>query len=125
LYTWQSAQQACQSRRDGWRLPTTDEWQQLAKHYGGVSDDSADRGKQAYAALLSGGSAGFNALLGGGRAPDAGKYERLEAHGFFWTASESSPGRAWFYNFGKGGSSLHRQRDGEKQWAFSVRCVRE
>jgi len=71
-----------------------------------------------------GGSSGFNALLGGGRSDD-GQYARLEAHGFYWTASEIDGGNAWFYNFGKGGQALHRQSGGEKQRAFSVRCVRD
>jgi hypothetical protein len=30
LYTWESAQRGCQSLGDGWRLPTDDEWRQLA-----------------------------------------------------------------------------------------------
>jgi uncharacterized protein (TIGR02145 family) len=122
LYTWESAQRACRSLGNGWRLPTNDEWRQMAKHYGGVSNDSDDRGNAAYKALLSGGSSGFNAVLGGGRSPD-GEYARLNAHGFYWTASESDPATAWFYNFGKGGLALHRQNGGEKQRAFSVRCV--
>ena len=69
LYTWESARRGCQSLGDGWRLPTDDEWRQMAKHYGGVSEDSDDKGKAAYKALLTGGSSGFNALLGGGRIP--------------------------------------------------------
>ncbi len=124
LYTWESARRACQSLGDGWRLPTDDEWRQMAKNYGGVSEDSDDRGKAAYKALLAGGSSGFNALLGGGRSDD-GQYARLEAHGFYWAASESDPASGWFYNFGRGGLALHRQSGGEKQRAFSVRCVRE
>jgi uncharacterized protein (TIGR02145 family) len=124
LYTWESAQRGCQSLGDGWRLPTDDEWRQMAKHYGGVRDDSNDSGRAAYKALLIGGGSGFNALLGGGRSDD-GQYARLKAHGFYWTASESDPASAWFYNFGQGGLSLNRQREGEKQRAFSVRCVRE
>ena len=124
LYTWGSAQRGCQSLGGGWRLPTNDEWRQLAKHYGGVRDDSDDSGNAAYKALLVGGSSGFNALLGGGRASDDGRYTRLEAHGFYWTASESDSARAWFDNFGKGGLALNRHSDGEKQRAFSVRCVR-
>jgi uncharacterized protein (TIGR02145 family) len=124
LYSWESARRVCQSLGDGWRLPTDDEWRQMAKHYGGVSEDSDDRGKAAYKALLIGGSSGFNALLGGGRSHD-GQYARLEAHGFYWTASESDPASGWFYNFGRGGQALHRQSGGEKQGAFSVRCVRE
>ena len=50
LYTWASAQGVCQSLGDGWRLPTDDEWRQMAKRYGGVSSDSADRGKESPAA---------------------------------------------------------------------------
>jgi len=123
LYTWESARRVCQSLGDGWRLPTDDEWRQMAKHFGGVSEDSDDRGKEAYMALLAGGSSGFNALLGGGRSDD-GQYARLEAHGFYWTASESDPASGWFYNFGRGGLALHRQYGGEKQRAFSVRCVK-
>jgi len=123
LYTWESARRVCQSLGDGWRLPTDDEWRQMAKHYGGVSEDSDDKGKAAYKALLAGGSSGFNSLLGGGRSDD-GKFARLEAHGFYWTASEDNPTSGWFYNFGRGGQALHRQSGGEKQGAFSVRCVR-
>ena len=67
LYTWESAQGVCQSLGGGWRLPTDDEWRQMAKRYGGVSSDSADKGKAAFTVLLSGGTSGFNAVLGGNR----------------------------------------------------------
>ena len=124
LYTWESARRACQSLGDGWRLPTASEWRKLAQHYGAAPDDSADSRKAAYTALLIGGSSGFNARLGGGR-DLAGQYGRLEAHGFYWTASESDSANVWFYNFARGQLSLFRQSAGEKERAFSVRCVRE
>jgi uncharacterized protein (TIGR02145 family) len=124
LYTRESAQRVCQLLGHEWRLPTDVEWRQLAKHYGGVSVDSDDRGKAAYKALLDGGSSGFNAVLGGGRSGN-GQYARLEAHGFYWTASDSDPATGTFYNFGRGGQALHRQAGGDKQSAFSVRCVRD
>jgi uncharacterized protein (TIGR02145 family) len=123
LYTWESAQRACQLLGDGWRLPTDDEWRRMAKQYGGVGNDSPDNGKAAYTALLSGGTSGFNAVLGGNRSPD-GKYDRLEAHGFYWTASGNDPITAPFYNFGKGSQGLYRQPQGQKPMAVSVRCVR-
>jgi uncharacterized protein (TIGR02145 family) len=104
-------------------LPTDAEWRQLAKHHGGVSQDSDDKGKAAYKGLLTGGDSGFNAVLGGGRSEDR-QYARLEAHGFYWTASENDAASAWFYNFARGGQALHRQSGGEKERAFSVRCVR-
>jgi uncharacterized protein (TIGR02145 family) len=123
LYTWESAQRVCQSLGDGWRLPTDDEWRQMAKRYGGVSDDSADKGRAAFTALLSGGTSGFNAVLGGNRSTD-GQYARVEAHGLYWTASDNDARTAPLYNFGEGGQALHRQPQGQKQMALSVRCVR-
>jgi uncharacterized protein (TIGR02145 family) len=124
LYTWESAQRGCQFLGDGWRLPANDDWRQMAKHYGGVRDDSDDSGKSAYAALLIGGSSGFDAVLAGNRSEE-GEYARLGAHGLYWTASESDANSAWFYNFGKGGSALNRHSGGSKKLALSVRCVRD
>lgn len=124
LYTWESAQRACQLLGNGWRLPTDEEWRLLAKRYGGVSQDADDKGMAAYKALLIGGHSKFNALLGGGRSHD-GQYARLEAHGFYWTASEIDLANGWYYNFGKGSQALHRQDGGDKNRAFSVRCVRD
>ena len=124
LYTWASAQRACQSLGSGWRLPADDEWRQLAKRYGGISSDSADEGRASFTALVSGGASGFNAVMGGTRR--AGEYSRVEAHGLYWTASQNNDSAtAPFYNFGKNGGALHRQPQGEKQMAISVRCVRE
>src|SRR5688572_13491373 len=78
LYTWESAQRGCRSLGDGWRLPTNDEWRQMAQRYGGLGNDSPNTGNPAYTALLSGGTSGFNAVLGGNRSPDR-QYDRLEA----------------------------------------------
>jgi uncharacterized protein (TIGR02145 family) len=124
LYTWDAAQRVCQSLGGGWRLPTNEEWQRMAKHYGGVRDDSTDGGKAAFPALIAGGSSGFNAVFGGGRSPDGREYARLEAHGFYWTASETDTAHAWMYNLGKNGQILNRHANGEKARAHSVRCIR-
>jgi uncharacterized protein (TIGR02145 family) len=123
LYTWQSAKEGCKLLGEGWRLPTSDEWRQLAMLYGGVAQDSNVTRKEAYKRLLYGGDSGFNAILGGGRNPD-GQYSRLDAHGFYWTATAGDSSTAWFYNFGKGSQALHQQDGGEQLRAFSVRCVK-
>jgi len=123
LYTWESGQKACALLGQGWRLPTNEDWQHMAKQYGGVRDDSGDKGNGAYKELLQGGTAGFNALLGGGR-DLAGNYARLDGHGFYWTVTQRDTSNAWFYNFGKGSQMLNRHSDGEKASAFSVRCVK-
>lgn len=124
LYTWHAARQACRSAGEGWRLPTNEDWLRMAKAFGGVRDDSADGGAAAFLALRPGGPSGFEALLGGGRAPE-GQYSRLDEHGFYWTDSEAEPGSAWFYNLGKNGRILNRHPTGEKTGALSVRCIRD
>jgi hypothetical protein len=115
-----------QSMRGGWRLPTDDECR-IAKPYGGIGQDSNDDGKVAHKALPAGGDSGFNGLLGEDRSED-GHYAQLEVQGFYWTASESGPDRAFSTTltgagklciFNWGGQALHRQTQGEKQWAFS------
>ena len=124
LYTWKSAQEGCKLLGEGWRLPSIDEWRQLAAYYGGVPEDSNENRKKAYKALLDGGSAGFNAVLGGGRDLE-GKYARVDAHGFYWTATQNDSSTAPFCNFAKGSQALYIQSDGEKYRAFSVRCIRD
>lgn len=123
LYTWESAQQACRLLGHAWRLPTDDEWRQLAKRYGGIAGDSADDGKAVFTALLRGGTSGFEAVFGGNRSD--GQYARLDAHGFYWTASDNDSASAPFYNFGRNGQALHRQPQGDKRMAISVRCIRD
>ena len=124
LYTWESAQMGCRRFGNGWRLPTNDEWQKMAKLYGGVRGDSDDDGKSAYKALTAGGSAGFNVQFGGNRNSDDGQFKRMEAHGFYWTASETDAANAWFYNFGQA-RFLNRHSDGNKKMGLSVRCIRD
>lgn len=119
LYTWASAAQGCTQLGPGWRLPTDDEWRELANAYGGLLGDS--EGRQAQTDLVAGRRSGFNAVLGGNRDAD-GSYARLDAHGFYWTATESDTGHAWFYNFGRLG--LNRHGGGDKAMAVSVRCIK-
>jgi uncharacterized protein (TIGR02145 family) len=123
LYTWESALQACRALAGTWRMPTNEEWRQLANHYGGLRQESPDLGKAAYMALITGGNSGFNAVYGGGRTGTSGEYQRLDAHGLYWSSTASSPDHAWVYNFGRNGQSVNRHKDFEKLWAVSVRCV--
>jgi len=125
LYTWESARRACLALRDRWRLPTNDEWRALGIAYGGIREDTADKGRAAYEALIAGGRSGFDAVLGGGRNDKDLQYLRLDAHGFYWTATESGAQTAWVCNFGRNGVSMGRHADGEKLRAFAVRCIRD
>jgi uncharacterized protein (TIGR02145 family) len=124
LFTWEAAKTACEALGDGWRLPTNDEWHEMARYYGGVREDSEDNGQRAFHSLLDSGDSGFNALLAGNRNSD-GTYGRLERHGFYWTSTEYDTGTAWFYNFGRGSMILARHEDGQKDRACSVRCIQD
>ena len=123
LYTWESARRGCVLLGEGWRLPTEAEWARLTSLYGGMTADSIVLRKRAYKVLLADGGAGFNAVLGGNRDP-GGNYVRGDAHGFYWTITENDSRSAWYYNFAKGSQALFRQDGGEKERAFSVRCVK-
>ncbi|HZY79896.1 MAG TPA: FISUMP domain-containing protein [Cyclobacteriaceae bacterium] len=124
LYNWKISMKVCGELGPGWRLPTGDDWKQLAKHYGGAFGDSDDNGKGAFVALMDGGSSKFNALLGGGMGIN-GESWRGDAHGFYWTSTELNDSTAAFINFGKGRPALYIQNDGEKSDALAVRCVKD
>lgn len=124
LYSWKTAMTVCGQLGEGWRLPSKDEWQALAKQFGGIFGDSNDNGKAAYVALTDGGTSQFNALLSGGSDPVSG-YKGMDHHGFYWTSTETNDSTAWFGNFGLGRPALYIQNDGEKFRAFAVRCVKE
>lgn len=123
LYTWESAQVGCSSLGAGWRLPTKDEWQQLTNLYGDTTKQAQANREKAYQALLYSGNTELKAVLGGGRNLDS-TYARIEAHGFYWTITETDIALAWFANFAKGSQALYLQNEGEKPRAFSVRCIK-
>ena len=124
LYTFRSAKQGCSLLGKGWRLPTSTEWKRLVILYSPGSKDSIESRKAAYQSLLQNGSSTFKALLGGGR-DLSGEYARLEAHGFYWTSTQPDRSTACFANFAKGSRALYIQNEGEKERAFSVRCVKQ
>ncbi|MBM3793632.1 MAG: hypothetical protein FJW31_06105 [Acidobacteria bacterium] len=91
--------------------------------YGALLEEDKTRSQAAFKALRPGGASGFDALLSGGRTPE-GENACGEAHGFYWTATESDASHAWFYNLGRGMGAVNRHADGEKKRAFAARCVR-
>lgn len=124
LYTWQAANEGCRLLGEGWHLPSYEEWRSLAKHYGGIRGDAQDSGKAAFVALIDSGSANFNIVFGGRYDTTARTYHRVNAHGFYWTATESNSTQAWFLNLGRNGRFVNRHPDGDKPMAISVRCVK-
>jgi uncharacterized protein (TIGR02145 family) len=123
LYTWEAAQQGCSLLGEGWHLPTTAEWHNLLKHFGGVFEESVNDGKKAFGQLLRTEKPTFGATLGGNRNTD-GTYARIEGHGFYWTLTAYDDKNAGFLNFANGRKVLFLQPDMEKSDAISVRCIK-
>jgi uncharacterized protein (TIGR02145 family) len=123
LYTWEAAQRGCSSLGKGWHLPSTEEWHDLLKYFGGAFSLSGSDGKEAFKKLLHNEKTTFGATLGGNRNVD-GTYDRIEAHGFYWTSTKFDPGNAGFLNFANGRKVLFLQPDMEIDRAISVRCIK-
>ena len=121
LYSWAAAKKACAAV--GWRLPTDQEWRNMAKQYGGADDDAADGGKAAYKALINKGDSGFAALLGGWRGP-RGDYSYLGVRGYYWSGTEKGTQNAWGYIFLSVDGKLYR-RGSVKSYGFSCRCLKD
>ncbi|AXY74639.1 hypothetical protein D3H65_11895 [Paraflavitalea soli] len=78
-----SAAQAVANTPAGWRIPSQADWNNLI----------TSLGANAYAALIAGGSSGFNAQ-GGGMGDGQGNFNSMGATGYYWTgtANNQQPG---------------------------------
>ncbi|MCB0553444.1 MAG: hypothetical protein KDD02_07820 [Phaeodactylibacter sp.] len=124
LYTWEAARKACPP---GWRLPTDEEWKNLADSFGEYSDNGDIIGDQnkSYQALIEGGNSGFSALPGGYyQATPMDIFFFLGYHGFYWSATEIDLGGAWGYKFDGYYRKLYRLNN-NKTWGFSCRCIQD
>ena len=65
---------------------------------------------------------GFSALPGGQRTPDA--FDNMGRFGFWWTATEASPGVAWYRLLYNDHSTISRMTI-SKTDGHSVRCIRD
>ncbi len=106
LYTWNAAIKACPK---GWRLATFEEWWKLIVHY--EPDNLAQKEKPH-----------LIALFGGARNP-YGKYNGLTISGYYWSNSEISLVKAWYFKFKKEKESV--KNDSLKSYAFSCRCIKK
>lgn len=123
LYTWKAAIKACPP---GWRVPEDEEWETLAQEFGGYWDsrESIDSGRQAYSALIKGGSSGFSALLGGCRDYYDSDFNDLGHCGTYWTATKYSSDCALTNEFDRGSGKLYRIIN-PRAWGYSCRCVQD
>ncbi len=133
LYTWdvvmngsrdEGAQGICP---DGWHVPTDAEMKILETELGMTSDE-ADMGNTWRGAgigtkLKFGGSSGFDALLSGRRLDD-GTYNYLDKIEYLWTSTESGENKVWRRTLDKQENKVGRFDSTPKNYAFSVRCLK-
>jgi len=141
LYTWNAAATACPS---GWHLPSDDEWKTL-EMFLGMSQNEADKdgirgtneGRKLkstfgwYPAPSNGrNEVGFWALPGGFRS-GTGDFQLLSVQGYWWTATNSDPGKVWYRALGSTPESATKiaRRDivvgTAEPFSFSVRCIKD
>ena len=106
----------------GWRLPTNLEWFGLIRNFNGQKSPLEKNSRNAYSALIDGGSSGF-AVTPGGYRTDSGKFTQMGQHGNFWTGSAYDHISAWFYWFFEDERRLGRYIL-LKTNGLSVRCIK-
>lgn len=123
LYNWYVAMEACPAE---WHLPSDDEWEALAIHYGGM-DESAIHLRSTSDLWARNGSGTnkslFNAM------PYGYKYQKsyccVYLNAIFWSSNEKDSTYAWDWNLVSNWKKISHS-DGHKKDIFnSVRCVRD
>jgi len=135
LYTWAAAKDACPA---GWKLPSRDDWDSLAKSVGGTKfagnntlSDWLDAGKKLKAA--SGWNEdgngtddyGFSAMPGGGRyTGTAVSFKDAGNYGFWWTITDNRSDGGVYYRYMSNYSAGMGEFSGDADNGSSVRCVK-
>ena len=125
LYNWPASLSACP---DGWALPSDDEWTVLTDYLGGTSV-AGGKMKEAGTAHWNSpntgatNSSGFSGLPGGYR-NNYGNFNYLGYNGYWWSSTEYSSTYAWRRGLYYGYENVDRY-DSDKEYGFSVRCLRD
>jgi uncharacterized protein (TIGR02145 family) len=121
LYDWNAAKGACPS---GWRLPSREEWNELASVAGGGVAGKKLKSSSGWNENGNGTDEyGFSALPGGLRFSD-GSFDNAGNYGFWWAATENGSGRAYSRRMYYDNVSVG-EGTGDKEGGFAVRCVRD
>jgi uncharacterized protein (TIGR02145 family) len=128
LYNWYAVNDPRGLAPQGWHIPSDAEWTTLSTTLGG---DAVSGGKMKEAGTLNwtspntGGNnnSGFTGLPGGYRSSNGSFASSLNT-GWWWTATESAPPQV-SYRFLDNLGSLLSSSTSNKQFGFSVRCIRD
>lgn len=125
LYPWQDALTACP---EGWHLPSTSEWKDLAMNEGGYQlnvktpPDIVGNPSQALAALSLGGNTGFDATASGYH--DGTRFDGLDKFGVHWSSSKAYQDYVMAAIFDTWREKQLILQGMEQGWKLSCRCVR-
>lgn len=86
LYTWNAAMKACP---DGWRLPTQEEWMNLALHIAGEEWHKKDGGEnRLFRKIKPDGESGFDLALAGMYDPETDYFFPIGSIGSYWSSTK-------------------------------------
>jgi uncharacterized protein (TIGR02145 family) len=113
----------------GWHVPSNAEWTTLTTYLGGESVAGSilkETGTTHWFNSNFGGtnSSGFTALPGGYRL-SIGSCNGIGFDGYWWSSTEYSTAYAWKWSMYHNLASVSRGSYHEKQFGFSVRCLRD
>jgi uncharacterized protein (TIGR02145 family) len=127
LYNWYTVNRGnlCPS---GWHVPSDAEWTGLTAYLGGeafAGGKLKEAGTTHWRTPNTGATneSGFTALPGGGRL-NFGTYYYIGSYGYWWCSTEYSTPNAWNRSMYYGNANVNRV-DYDKQYGFSVRCLRD
>jgi uncharacterized protein (TIGR02145 family) len=115
----------------GWHVPTDEEWTTLTTYLGGETYAGGKlKYPSGYGFWLSPNTgatniSGFSALGGGSRSSATGTFSDINYYGHWWTATEFDTNHAWKRIMYSGNASVGRGNSSEKQYGFSVRCIKD
>lgn len=132
LYNWSAAMSGSASSAavpsgvrglcpSGWHLPSDGEWTILANVLGGAQL----AGKKLKSDIWAGdNSSGFSALPAGGR-NYYGIYYDIGDYAHFWSATEKDSSYAWYRFLESGSGVFSRDYGYNKNFGFSIRCLKD
>jgi uncharacterized protein (TIGR02145 family) len=112
----------------GWHIPTDAEWTTLTTYLGGeavAGGKLKETGLTHWITPNTGATneTGFTALPGGYRGY-GGSYDDVGNYGYWWSSTEYATTYAWNRTMNYDGADVYRAGS-NKQYGFSVRCVRD
>jgi uncharacterized protein (TIGR02145 family) len=127
LYNWYAVTDNRNIAPVGWHIATDAEWQTLIDYLGGTDVAGGKLKEAGYDHWLNPNTgatneSGFSALPGGEREGN-GTYGYMGVDGYFWSSTEFDSSRAWYRPL-RAGSSVITRNYGGKDFAFSIRCVK-